>query len=69
MDLYSKHSARETQSRDDDNSLTQLRNWKRVRVDDLTLIESLVTRNDPEFNRPGPNYQMLALDRKRLVEN
>ena len=57
MDRYVKHRARETQPRNDDGSLTQLRDWERTGADDLTLIESLVTKNDPELNQAGHDYQ------------
>ena len=57
MDLYAEHSVRETQPRDDDGSLTQLRDWQRTGVEDLTLIELLVAKNDPEPNLAGHDYQ------------
>ena len=69
VDMYAEHSVRETQPRDDDGSLTQLRDWERIGVEDLTLIESLVAKNDPEPNLPGHDYQQCALDRERLASN
>ena len=63
MDAYATRSARETQTRDDDDSLTHLRDWEKVGVDDLTLVGSLVAQNDPEPNKAGHDYQQLALDR------
>ena len=53
MDSYAKHTARETQLRDDRYSLTQLRDWKRTGVEDLSLIELLVVWNDSEPINPG----------------
>ena len=68
MDAYAKHTARDAQSRGGDGSLTQLRDWKRHGADDLSLIELLVAR-DPESNRPGHDYQQLALDRRRRAND
>ena len=69
MDAYATHTARETQPKGDDGSLTQLRDWGKIGVDDLTLVESLVAQHDPEPNKAGHDYQQLALDRHCLVNN
>ena len=68
-DLYAIHSVRETQPRDDDGSLTQLRDWDKMSAEDLTLIESLVAQSDFEVTRAGHDYLQLALNREHLASN
>ena len=68
-DLYASRTLWESQPRNDDGSLMQLRDWKKMGAEDLTLIESLVAQNDPEALQPGHDYQQLAMHRGRLASN